>query len=570
MTSLVVTTPDGQSQRLRLTGASVHIGRSGRNDLVLDDPTVSRVHAEVVRRPDGYCLVDLGAHSGTLLNGAPLTGHTPLHPGDLIRMGRTTILFDGDTTPPVDITPTPLPTGPETIMLGPEEIDLPETNTPLADGTPFPPTPIPATRAVGRRFTAGCAPKCATCDIMKVVLEADRQMMFHRPIERIFESILDLAARTIGFERAALMLLENERLVAKVVRTPPSDMTTPIALSSHIVDRVLHQRESILTSDAQIDRRFADSDSLVDHHVRSVMCVPLRDDHRVLGLLYLDSREAAGLFTEQDLRVLAHLASVAAVKIENARLFAEAVVARTLESEMLQARAIVEHLLPADPPAIPGYEVFARSLPCRHVGGDSYDYIALPEGRHILTLGDVAGKGLAAALLMCCFHSALRAVAASGLSENETMGRLNRLLFARFPPNRFTTCFFAVLDPTLHQLTYVNAGQETPYIVRRAGAPEPLPSAGLPLGLFDGSEYTTGRVSMEPGDVLICYSDGVTEGMNPTEEMFGHERMLAVAAGAAGAPAAAIAAAITAALEQHHAGRPHEDDITLLVARRLA
>jgi len=568
---LVVTTPDGQSQRLQLTGASLHIGRSGRNDLVIDDPTVSRVHAEVLRRPDGFRLVDLGARCGTLLNGVPIAGSAPLHPGDRIRLGRTTIVVDDDTNTPVDITPTPMPTGPSTTMLGPEQIRLPAVTTPFPADTP-PPLTTPGTPAT----LAGPAPTAprrkpaqdAAAAIMELVLEADRQMLFHRPIEQILEAILDLAGRTIGYERAALMLVENDRLVSKVVRTPAAERGIAITLSSAIVERVLHRRESILTSDALRDTRFHEHPSLVGDHVRSVMCVPLRDDHKVLGLLYLDSREAAGLFTEQDLRILAHLASVAAVKIENARLFDEVVRTRTLESEMLQAAAIVDHLLPADSPAIPGYDVFGRSVPCRHVGGDSYDYIALPEGRHILTLGDVAGKGLPAALLMCCFHSALRALAASGLSEAETMGRLNRLLHARFPPNRFTTCFFAVLDPERHHLTYVNAGQETPFILRRAADPLPLPSAGMPLGLFHESEYAVGRVAMEPGDVLLCYSDGVTEGLSPAEEMFGQERMLSAAAGAAGEPAATIVAAVTAALERHHAGRPHEDDITLLVVRR--
>jgi len=571
MISLVVTTPDGRRQHLQLTDASLHIGRSGRNDLVIDDPTVSRVHAEILRGPGGHCLVDLGARCGTLLNGVSVAGSVHLHPGDRIRLGRTTIVFGGDTNTPVDITPTPMPTGPGTTMLGPDQIRLPALTTPFPAVTPSPLTTSgtpatlagPAPAALRRRPSQDAA-----ATIMELVLEADRQMLFHRPIEQILEAILDLAGRTIGYERAALMLVEKGRLEPKVVRTPPAERGVAITISSAIVERVLHRRESILTSDALRDTRFNGHPSLVGDHIRSVMCVPLRDDDKVLGLLYVDSRESAGLFTGQDLRILAHLASVAAVKIENARLFDAAVRTRALESEMLQAAAIVDHLLPADAPAIPGYEVFGHSVPCRHVGGDSYDYIALPGGRHILTLGDVAGKGLPAALLMCCFHSAMRALAASGLSEQETMSRLNRLLHARFPPNRFTTCFFAVLDPERHHLTYVNAGQETPFILRRAADPLPLPPAGMPLGLFDESEYAVGRVTMDPGDVLLCYSDGVTEGLSPAEEMFGQERLLSAAAGAAGGPAATIAAAVTAALERHHAGRPHEDDITMLVLRR--
>jgi sigma-B regulation protein RsbU (phosphoserine phosphatase) len=495
------------------------------------------MHAEVVRRADGYCIVDLGARSGTHINGTPVHGSAPLHPGDHIRLGRTTIVVDGDTAPPVDITPTPFPTGPGTTLLGPGEIGPPPTGGPAG--------------------------------LMDIVREADRLMLFHRPLEEIFESILNLAGHTFGCERAALMILEDGRLVPKAVRRPRSEQGVPISLCGAIVERVLSRRESILTSDALRDPRFDGSRSLADARIRSVMCVPVCDDVRVLGLLYLDNREESGIFTEQDLRALAHLASVAAVKIENARLFSEALRARLLEGEILQAAAIQEHLLPAEPAVIPGYEVCGRSIPCRSVGGDSYDYIALPEGRHILTLGDVTGKGLAAALLMCCFHSTLRAVAAGGFPVAETATRLNRLLHARFPPARFTTCFLGMLDPARHEISFVNAGQETPFLIRRAADPLPLPPAGLPLGMFEDSRYETGCVTLDPGDVLLCYSDGVTEGTNPREEMFGHGRLLAAAAGAAGGPAAAILDAITVALERHRSGRPHEDDITLLVARRL-
>jgi phosphoserine phosphatase RsbU/P len=558
MTSLVVTTPDGQMHRHHLTDSCLHIGRSVRNELVIEDPAVSRIHAEVVRRPEGYCLIDRGARGGILLNDHPIAGPAPLQAGDRIRIGRTTLVVDEDSAPAVDITPTPIPPG--ATMRTPEDLGLAGASTPATP--PGIRAGVPSARPGG-----GPAPDTAGL-ILEVVLEADRQMLFHRPLEAIFGSILDLAERTIGYERAALMLLENGSLVAKTVRTPPAERGLPIALSGAIVERVLARSESILTSDVLTDRRFRASRSLMEGRIRSVMCVPLRTDDRVIGLLYLDSRKAAGLFTDRDLNVLAHLASVAAVKIENARLFDESLRARTLETEMLQAAAIVDHLLPAAPPAIPGYQVFGRSVACRHVGGDSYDYIALSGGRHLLTLGDVAGKGLPAALLMCCFHSTLRALAAGDLDESRTMRSLNRLLYARFPPNRFTTCFLAVLDPARHCLTYVNAGQETPYLLRRSTGPQPLASGCMPLGMFDDSEYTARRILMEPGDALLCYSDGVTEGLNPAGEMFGRERMLAAAARAAGGPAAEIAGAIASAIEQHHSGRAHDDDITLLVVTR--
>jgi sigma-B regulation protein RsbU (phosphoserine phosphatase) len=403
---------------------------------------------------------------------------------------------------------------------------------------------------------------------MGLVLEADRELTAHRPLEEIFDAVIDLARRAVGCDRAALMLLDGDRLVQRAVLAPAAEAARPIAISSTIVDRVLFLREALLIRDAQEEAPYRGRRSLVDAQVRSVMCAPLRDENRVIGLLYVDSRRDAGLYTEDDLRVLAHLASVAAVRIENTRLFWEAVRIRTLEEDLRQAADIQDGLLPADFPAIAGYEVQGRSVPCRSVGGDCFDFLALPDGRQVIQLGDVAGKGLPAALLMCCFHATLRAVASAHRDPAGTIRELNRLLHPRFPPNRFVTCFYGVLDPTTHRLTYINAGQDTPFVIPARGEPRALPGSGLPLGLVEDAEYQSGDVDLGPGDILLCYSDGATEGVNPHGEMFGTGRLVTTAAMARERPAREIVAALTRAIEAHHAGGAHEDDITLLVVKR--
>ncbi len=547
MSCLVITTPDGQTHRHEIRGLSVHLGRSGSNDLVIEDPSVSRFHAEIVRRAEGFCLIDLGGRSGTFVNGAPVKGPVPLRRGDQVRVGRTSILFDGERVTPVEITQTPPFSEAAMRILKPEQV--------LLSGVP---TPTPT------------LPDRTASTILQVVLEADREMMFHRPQGEIFDALLNLAGRAVRCERAALMLFEGDRLLQASVRVPLSEVGTPIAISRAIVERVLKTREALLIFDAQMEEPFRRHDSVIDARLRSVMCAPLRDEEKVIGLLYVDSRRAAGVFTEEDLRVLAHLASVAAAKIDNARLFEDAVRARNLDDELRHAAAIQEGLLPADFPAIPGYEVHGRSLPCRSVGGDSFDFLKLPDGRQVIHLGDAAGKGLPAALLMCCFHSTLRALATSGLDEASAMRQLNQLLQPRFPPNRFVTCFYAVLDPVTHRLVYVNAGHNTPYVIRRQGVPLPLPHTGMPLGLFEESEYEAGVVELAPGDLLVCYSDGATEGLSPQGEMFGENRLVTIAALARDDPAAEIVAALSGAIERHHAGAAREDDITLVVLKRSA
>jgi serine phosphatase RsbU (regulator of sigma subunit) len=565
MRHLVVTTPNARSFHYEMAGGIVRIGRAGRNEVAVEDPTVSRVHAEIVRRQEGYFLIDLGGKSGTFVNGRRITTPTLLHPGDQIRLGTTLMILEGDPTTPVEITQTPMPAGPGTRILTREEVRQSEVLTPTPMPQPGelavePLSPVPSR---GRQVSALAASK-----MMRAASEVDRELVFHRSVEEILEKIMDLALEAVGYERGVLMLMEGSEMVTPVVRLPRGEESGTIRICRAIVDRVVGRQESVLTSDALSDERFLNRDSVIGQNIRSAMCVPLLNGDRVIGLLYVDSRREPGLFTEDDLRVLAHLASVTAVKIENARLFGRAVRSEALELELRQAAAIQESLLPVRGPAIPGYRVGGKSIPCRSVGGDCFDYIELPEGRYAFGLGDVAGKGLAASLLMCWFNSSLRALAGLGLAEGQLVTRLNRLLCPKFPTNRFVALFYGVLDPLAHRMNYVNAGLEPPFLLRRGGEVKQLPLLGMPLGLFEETEYTAGSVSFDPGDVLLCYSDGVTEGRNPMDEMFGADRLITAGRNAGDASPEEILSAITREIAKHHAGSPYEDDITLLVVQR--
>jgi len=568
MPYLLVTSPGAKAFRREIAGASVRIGRAGRSDLALEDPTVSRIHAEIVLRRDGYYVVDLGGKSGILVNGTRISSPTLLRPGDQIRVGTTAMVFEGEPTSPVEFTHAPLPAGAGTRILTAEQIHqsgtptppLPAETSPTGSGPGASTTPPPSREVPARAASA----------MLRAIAKADRELIFHRPLEQVLEKIMDVAQDAVGYERGVLMLVENDRLGAPVIRVPPEEEGTAIRISRAIVDRVVGRQESVLTSDAQVDERFRRQDSVIGERVRSALCVPLRSEEKVVGLLYVDSRRETGLFSEDDLRVLAHLASVAAVKIENVRLLDQARKADGLKMELEQAAIIQESLLPARGPEIPGYQVYARSIPCRSVGGDCFDYIEMPEGRVAVGLGDVAGRGLPAALLMCCFHSSLRALSGLGLSEAQTMTRLNRLLCPKFPSNRFVTSFYGVLDPLEHRMIYVNAGQDPPYLIRREAGVLPLPLIGMPLGLFEDVGYETGAVTFGSGDILLCYSDGATDGRDPAEEMFGVERLVSAAKGAMGGTPEEIVSAVTREIERHHAGSPHEDDITLLVLKRTA
>ena len=555
MDFLTVITPQGTSTRRDLDGETLSIGRASGNNLVLQDLNVSRNHAAVVRRADGVYIVDAGGKNGTFVNDRRITDPVRLGAGDRVRLGSTVLVFNGRVPSNVEFIDRPLLHGAGTTFLPASGLRTPDMNDlPLVFDSS---TPVP--------FRSG---SLASGSAAAIIQEANEELVFHRPLPEILETIMDLARRAVPFERGLLMLLEGDRLVPQVIRVPPDESGAIISVSRTIADRVLQNKESILTSDAQLDERFRLGQSVEAQQLRSVMCVPLWNNRDVIGLIYLDNRHRAGLFREENLRLMSFLANVAAVKIENARLFEQVVAAERMEQELQKAAEIQDHLLPSQGPPIPGYEVFGSSVPCRAVGGDYFDYIELPGGRYAVALGDVAGKGLPAALLMCMFQAGLQALCEMDLPPDDTISRLNQILCRRLPANRFVTFFFGVLDPAAHTLTYVNAGQNPPCRLGAGQASDRLTATGPPLGLFAGAAYTARTLELAPGDLVLCFSDGATEGRSAADEEFGEERLIGIVRESRGEKSEEIVQRATTAVEQHCAASPRQDDTTLVVLKR--
>jgi serine phosphatase RsbU (regulator of sigma subunit) len=577
MDFLTVVSPEGGSSKFELAAGNVKIGRSSTSDLVLQDLNVSRLHAEIVRRPEGYFILDAGGKNGTFVNDRRVEEPTALKPGDRIRLGTTTLVFNGHPRSNVEFSDLPVPLGPGTIHLSAGDIrsagSLPDMSVVL-QGTAPPLRKTPGTLLSTPSLRPGAATPPMDAGLAAaafgIIFEADKELVFHRPLDELLEKIMDLAGRAVKFERGLLMLLEGDTLQPNVVRVPPSESGRAISISRTIADRVVKMQESILTSDALLDDRFKAGQSVEIQQIRSLMCVPLWDNKDVIGLLYVDSRQKSGLFTVDDLKLLTHLANVAAVKIENARLFEQAVAAERMEQEIQKAAEIQNHLLPAQGPPIKGYEVFGTSLMCRAVGGDYYDYLELDGGRVGIGLGDVAGKGMPAALLMASFQASLRALAELGMSADDTITRINRVMCKTVPDNRFVTFFYGVLDPSTHTLIYVNAGQCQPCVVRAAGGTDQLAQSGPPLGLMDISTYRPYTLQMEPGDILVCYSDGVSEARGTNDEEFGEQRLAEIVARERARTPGDLARIVTEEMSKHCAGLSYQDDVTLVILKRDA
>jgi serine phosphatase RsbU (regulator of sigma subunit) len=395
------------------------------------------------------------------------------------------------------------------------------------------------------------------------LIRAGQELAGHRPLEDLFELILDLSIQAVGAERGVLMTLEGEDLVVRSVRGEGFRISTTVR------DRVLKERASLLVRDTALDDAFKSRDSIVGQQIQSVMAVPLQTNDRVIGLVNVDSRSFARPFTPDDLDLLTVLANVAAIRIENVRLAVVEQQKQLISRDLEQAAAIQRRLLPREAPIVPGYELAGHNLACQTVGGDYFDFFPYADGRIGLVLGDVAGKGMPAALLMTALKGGVQVLLDEAPDDvSSLMSRLDRLVAANFPRNRFVTLFFGLLDSRSGELTYCNAGHNPPFLLRADNSIERLPSCGTILGIFPDMGYEVKHCRLEPGDVLTLFSDGVTEENDPSGEEFGEGRLAQLLSEKGHGPAVDLVEAVRQAVLVWAAGAVPADDVTVVVARR--
>jgi sigma-B regulation protein RsbU (phosphoserine phosphatase) len=571
MSELIVKYPDRAPDHFPLGRLRITIGRSARNDLCIPDPFASRVHAEVRREGDEYLLQDLGSANGTLYNGATVQGVIPLTGGGRIQIGETEIIFDDGTYNS---------SMGATMITDNSEASLPEATIALASGDRTTSGLLEAIEGartkpegIASSSPANTAAKPARQgDLLALISKVGITLLASATLGETLEQIVSLVFEAVPADRCLLMMrdeaAEDLRVAVARLRDRVGEVGE-IRVSRNVLDEVVIRGKSVLTSDAQHDPRFA-SGTVVLQGVRSVLAVPLGVSDKVFGIIYADSPIAEGRFTEDHLKVLTTLASVAAIRVENAKLVEERLERERLERELALASEIQQRFQPTAPPVVSGYELQGISFPCYEIGGDYYDFIEREDGRLVIALGDVSGKGTAAALLMSSLHAAVHAQSGSHDSLVGTISAVNRYLSDNIPANRFVTLFYAELDPASGTLAFLNAGHNPPLIVHSAGTVEQLASGGLPLGIKRDADYREGRTQMQPGDVLVIYSDGVTEACSPSGEEFGPTRLYEVVSRNIEASAAGIRDRIESSLTKFSQGTSAADDITLVIVKRQA
>src|ERR1051326_8460612 len=529
MSELIVNYPDRAPENLQLGRLRITIGRSARNDVCVPDPFASRVHAEVRREGDQYLLQDLGSANGTYYNGSKLEQPIALTHGGRIQIGETEIIFrdaeanGGIAATTIDDAPLPAATiafdsAQHTTSGLLEAIEGARTQSSTREERTVIGGPLPGRAGVATAEQG---------DLLALISKVGVTLLASATLDETLRQVARLVFDAVPAERCIIMLRDDDAGELRVRAAEMQDRQKDVGevrVSRTIIEEVVGQGRSVLTSDAQHDPRFRSS-TVTFQGIRSVLAVPLGVGERIFGMIYADSPFATSSFTEDHLKVLTTLGSGAAIRVENTRLLEEHLAQERFERELQLAREIQQRFQPTAPPAVAGFELQGISFPSYQIGGDYYDFILCPDGRLVVALGDVSGKGTSAALLMSSLHAAVHAQVASCRPINETVGAVNHYLADNTPSNRFVPLFAAELDPLTGSLAFINAGHTPPLIAHAAGTLEQLGSGGPPLGIMPEFDYREGRTQLQPGRVLGASSDGVTEQTNPKGEEFGPARL---------------------------------------------
>ena len=296
--------------------------------------------------------------------------------------------------------------------------------------------------------------------------------------------------------------------------------------------------------------------------------VPMQTQGEAKGVVLLGEKLSREEFSDPDLEFLSSLANLAVISLENARLFQEAIEKQKLEDELLIAREIQKGLLPSVIPSIPGVEIAATNISSKQVGGDYYDVLQVDEHRHIIAIGDVSGKGTPAALLMANLQAIIRALAPLDLPLSQFTHRVNDLMCANTGGNKFVTFFWGIIDDRERTLTYVNAGHNYPFLLHEDKSVQRLDKGGMILGVMRAvPPYDQETLHLRSGDLLVLFTDGVSEAMTRDSVEYGEPRLENLLPAIRHLKAQDIADAIHKDVQEHTKGAPQSDDITMMVVK---
>jgi serine phosphatase RsbU (regulator of sigma subunit)/pSer/pThr/pTyr-binding forkhead associated (FHA) protein len=548
-----------KGQKIPLNGVVKFVlGRNSDSHVVINDPAVSRVHARILFLQGRYLLEDgdgeIPSRNGTYLNSRRLDDkeRVVLKNTDAIKICDFLCNFqDEDERKPLPAHLRPEQEEPEEETSSTVEATLGQSSQQILETQP--------------------------AEILKVLLEITTNLAQTLQLDALLPKIVDSLFQVFRQADRGFVILREEgsetKLIPKVIKTRRVHDETSARFSRTIVNRCLQTNQALLYEDVTTGLKGDLSQSIADAKIRSVMCAPLltRDGSRAFGVIQLDSQDRTKKFTQENLKLLVAVASQAAVALENARLHEYLLVQDRMQRDMEVARSVQLSFLPRKLPEIPGYAFFSHYEPALEVGGDYYDFIPLPQKRWDVMIGDVAGKGVAAALLMAKTRSDARFCMLSEEKLEAAVIQLNSLVCQAGLSDRFITLLAARLDPACHKVTLVSAGHLPPQLYRRASGTiqdaMPRELGGIPLGVVEGYPYDSHTITLEPGDCLLTFTDGVIDARNKLDVGFELEGVAAALAGGPYTPPK-MGDRLIKAVKQHALGCKQHDDITIVAFGR--
>lgn len=563
MAYLLTSDQSASSKRTPLKEAPVTIGRHPDCEVVLDENSVSRRHAAISFVDGHYYVEDLNSRNGTVVNGNEILGKVRLFDGAEIRICDVVFHFlweDGSQERPLTTRVEAPPAHLRSSFFFADELERQSSSTIMGQ------IDLPSGDTL--KDTSGdLKEKLQAISAITTALSSawEREQILKRVLEVLFE--------LFGESDRGFVALVNEsgEIAPHLMETRRPGDAERVRISRTIIRSVLQTKTAILSTDAANDERFDLSQSIVDFRIRSLMCAPLVDSTgKAVGAIQLDTLRSTVAFDKDDLEVLATVAMQASLALQKLELFRRVEENRQLEQDLRLAQEVQLRFLPQAEPQVTGYDFYSWYRPASHVGGDYYDYFRLNEQTWVIVVADVVGHGIAAALLMAKIAADTRFACALNADPVAALEQINRSLNG-LNMDRFVTLLLLYLDTSKHEVTLANAGHLPPLLRTAKGESRWLAQAarGLPLGISESARYAAETVKLQPGQVVLLFTDGVNEAMNPAGDQFTLERVAREAELSPNQSPEAIGKAVWQAAKAHQAGGPQNDDVCLVTFGRI-
>ena len=557
----------------------VRIGRGATNEVAIgEDRGISKCHARIFASGGKVWVEDTGSRNGTFVNEKQVGFRHPLEDGDTIRLGNTHLVFRRHVhEDPQETFTLPGMTCIISIKDFKDQWKTREAAAQAVSGPAAPPKP-----ATAKAEAAPAAPPASpvvdtlAAEVKRfgVLQEIASSLLDQRDLNHLFHDCLQLIVSVVPARRGCLMMIEGGELQVKSYWTGGRVADTPAAADiiqfSRTVQRlVIEKKSAVLTTNVESDPQLEEARSIIVQGIKSIMCVPLWNGEKTYGLIYLDSPSIEKDFNKDNLQLLTAIANLVTMKIENYLYIQELLLKKAIEKELEYAADVQKFLIPERFPQVSDLDgaVFYRS--CLQLAGDYYHVFVLPDGRYLFIIADVMGKGMGAALLTASLHAYLNSLCERALDLGELLGDLNRRIHTQCDGQIFVTLFALAVDAASGRAWYCNAGHNEAIRVREDGSSDLFVEGGPILGILPEGVFQVTEAELGDGDLLLLYTDGLTEAGNDADEFFGRDRVVQFLVQERDNTPDEICERLIQTVEKFQGAKPQRDDLTGILIRFL-